>query len=391
MADSILQQIQCSKCNFEHRIALCNRSNFHMKSTITYFEISESMKWTKYMVNMISFLLCIFGIVSNLLVIITISNKKNKAEFKEFNQYKYMRIRAICSCLILSIHFMSWLTECDYPFQIFCSVLRKTLFLQYLKIILGQVLATSLRFFINFSYIAFSFCRLALIGNEHNKLVKFMSEMGIKKYVSITIFISSILSVIKYFSYRINYGMVDHSYPINYDYESMELLLAGKNYFIINFVSDLLNYVVFLLIHLSIDIVMVIKFRKILNDQFEKLNEYSTKEQLEKRKIEHETALNNAIYMVILNSVVGVLLKFPTCVYSVIFMYFNIYKTDKAGGYFSKNSGIGIFYHRACVDSHFCDLFSTLANFLYLLHISIQLFFYLRFDRKFKIAFDRIL
>ena len=95
------------------------------------------------------------------------------------------------------------------------------LFVQYIKIVVIEVLATCLRFMINFLNIAFSFSRIALIGMNHNKLVKFMSEIGIKKYVAISLLFSSILSVIKYFSYKINYGLVNITYPIHYDYESV--------------------------------------------------------------------------------------------------------------------------------------------------------------------------
>ena len=378
-----------SKCNFTHRISMCNKSNFHIKPIISYYDIGQSIICTKYILNMTSYLLCIFGFVTNLLVIITISSKKNEAEFKDFNQYKYMRINSICSCLLLSIHFLSWLTDCNYPYWIFCSKVRKTYFFQYFKIIVGQILATSLRFMINFAYIAFSFCRLALIGKDHNKLVKFMSEIGIKKYVLITLLISLILSSVKYFSYRINFGFVEQSYPINYDYLSTDSYIR-KEYYIINFVSDLLNYVVFILINMSIDIAMVIELRRILNERLEKSKQFNTKEQQEKKQTENETVLNNTISMVIINTVVGVLLKFPLCLYSLIFMYYRINRFKHYRSSLIMKPGFPYFIEHVCVESYLCEMFLTLADFLYLLHISIQFFFYIRFDKKFKIAFKRI-
>ena len=378
-----------SKCNFEHRISLCNKSNFHIKPIISYYDIGQSMIWTKSIINIASYFLCIFGFVTNLLVIITISSKKNKAEFKDFNQYKYMRINSICSCLLLSIHVLSWITDCNYPYGIFCSKVRKTYFFQYLKIIVGQILATSLRFMINFLYIAFSFCRLALIGKEPNKFVKFMSEIGIKKYVFISLLISLVLSAVKYFSYRINNGMIDKSYPINYDYQGFKYLYHDtKIYFIINFISDLMNYVVFILIHMSMDIGMVIKLRKTLNERLEKSKEFSTKEQQEKKETENESVFQNAISMVIWNTVVGVLLKIPTCIYSLVFMHSVINKSDRETHDFSNR--LSFFILNVCSKSYFCEMFFTLADFLYLLYISIQFFFYKRFDKKFKIAFKRI-
>lgn len=179
------------------------------------------------------------------------------------------------------------------------------------------------------------------------------------------------------------------SYPINYNYESILTEANYKTYFIINFVSDLLNYIVFLLIHLIIDIGMVVKLRQTLNEKLENTKEYITKEQQEKRQTESELAMDNAIFMVILNTIVSVLLKLPTCVYSLIFMYYNIYKLN--GYYMYYNPRFGIFFKLICMESYFCDMLLTMANFLYLLHISIQFFFFKRFDKKFKTAFDRIL
>jgi hypothetical protein len=366
---------------------MCNKSNYHIKPILTYFEIGEAMKLIKYVIYITSFLLCLFGIVSNILVVVTISDKDNIAEFKGINQYSYMRINSICSCLLLSIHFLSWISDCVYPYSVFCSQIRKTLFVQYIKIVVIEVLATCLRFMINFLNIAFSFSRIALIGMDHNKLVKFMSEIGIKKYVAISLLFSSILSVIKYFSYKINYGLVNITYPIHYDYESVLVNVSSRAYFVINFVSDLFNYIVFLLIHLSIDIGMVLKLRQTLNEKLEKSKEYNTAEQQEKKQGENDAVLNNVIFMVILNTVVGFVLKLPTCIYSLIFMYFNFYSANQSN--LLNHPAYGVFFKSVCLDSYFCDMLLTLDDFLYFCFISLQFFFYKRFDKKFKTAYER--
>ena len=135
------------------------------------------------------------------------------------------------------------------------------------------------------------------------------------------------------------------------------------------------------------DIVMVIKLRKTLNERMEKSKEYSTKEQQKKKETENESVLNNAISMVIFNTVVGVLLKLPTCIYSLIFMYSFIHRSKNLIVDFSNRSEF--FIRNVCSRSYFCEMFFTLADFLYLLYISIQFFFYKRFDKKFKAAFER--
>ena len=380
-----------SRCNFERRLEMCNRTNFEIKPVITYFEIKEIMIMIESVFNIASYPLSIFGIVTNLFIIITISSKKNKEDFNGIKQYSYLRINSICSCLILIIHFFSWLNGCFYPYQVFCSEARKTLFIQYVKIIIVEVFGTSLRIMNNFTYIAFAFNRISLIGKDHNKLVKFMSDVGIKKYTAVCLLISIGLSSVKFFSYRINDETDGSDYPIEYN-----IMLAydfgnekkSTIYFVFNFVSDLLNYLVFLLIHLSIDIGMIVKLRQTLNEKFEKAKAYSTKDQQEKKKKENETAVNKAISMVILNTALNILFKVPSLIYSIFNFYESIYRIDYT--YLLLHGGFGRFYIAFCHDANFCHMFLRLSDLLFFISISIQLFFFVHFDKKFKITFYRI-
>ena len=381
-----------SRCNYERRLEICNRTNFEIKPVITYFEIKETMIMIESVINIVSYPLSIFGILTNLFIIITISSKKNKEDFKGIKQYNYLRINSICSCLILIIHLFSWLNGCFYPYQIFCSEARKTLFLQYVKIVIVEVFETSLRFMNNFTYIAFALNRISLIGKDYNKLVKFMSDVGIKKYTAVCFLISIGLSSVKFFSYRINYGKGDnYYYPTEYSF----ILLYDNGgekkstlFFTFNFISDLLNYLVFLLIHLSIDIVMIVKLRQTLNEKLEKAKAYITKDQQEKKKKENETAVNKAILMVILNTALNIIFKVPTLIYSIIDFYESIYRLDF--NYLANHGGFGRFYITFCHDAYFCHMFLRLSDLLFFISISIQLFFFVHFDKKFKITFYRI-
>ena len=378
-----------SKCNFKSRIDNCNRSNYQVKSVVTYFDIYESMFLVNTVLNILSYILPVFGVVTNVLTIVTISKKANKAEFKDLKQYHYMRINSICSCFILCIHFISWLSDCVYPYQVFCSEVRKTLFFQYLKIIGVEILTTLLRFINNFIYVGFAFSRISLIGKDHNKLIKFISDLSVFKFTFASLILSMCLSVVKFFSYRVNKGDPTSSYPMQFDYESIRIDEVDFTpiYFIFNFISDLLNYQVFLFVHLSIDIGMVVKLKQTLNEKLEKSKAYISKDQQEKKEKENETVLDDAVYMVILNSVVGTLLKLPLFLYSLIYFYYSIYRMNDLN--FLNHPGFGRFYTRFCIDAYFCDMFHTLADFMYSLLISIHFFVSKRFDRKFRAAFER--
>ena len=366
------------KCNFEQKLQLCNMSNFEPKHISTIFEIEQAMIMTQTVINFLSYFLSIFGIVTNLLVIITISSKKNKEEFKDIKQYDYLRLNSICNCLILLIHMISWLNQCNYPFQVFCPIIRKTVFMQWFKIIVEETLMTALKFMNNFTYVGFAFNRISLIGKDHNKLVKFMSDLGIKKYIAFSLFISIGFSVIKVFEYDINPIIPYISYPVSYEYISNSELDSNSLFYIFNFISDLINHLVFLLVNLAIDIGMIVKLRHTLNEMLEKAKSYGTKVQQEAKKKESENALNNARSMIIWNTTLNFLFKLPSALYSLFYLYYAITKSNILNHPIFSN-----FYRHFCIDGEICNMIITLSEFLYFLCISIQLFFYKHFDKKF--------
>jgi len=125
--------------------------------------------------------------------------------------------------------------------------------------------------------VAFALNRISLLGKDQSGLVKFMSKVGIKKFIGVTLFISLILSAVKFFKYSINYELSEFNFPFSndlnifqykHDYEGVEILV--QVYFIMTFISDLLNYVVLFIICFVIDIWMVIKLRRTLNEKYEK-------------------------------------------------------------------------------------------------------------------------
>lgn len=331
--------------------------------------------------------MCVFGLVTNILIIVTISSKSNAAEFKEFKQYDYLRLNSICNCAILAIHLASWLNKCVYPFQVFCPVIRKLVFFQYFKIVVGEMLMSALQFMTNFTYLAFAFNRISLIGKEHNKLVKFMSDVALWKYVAVSLFVSILMSVGKFFEYDINQGLTTFTYPISYDYFSSALSSPpNPALFIVNFISDVLNHFVLLLLNAAVDVGMIVKLRRTLREKFEKAKVYSTLEQQEKRISDNESVVNNVIAMVILNTTFNVALKLPTASYSFIYLFYSISRLLPP---LASSASFVSFFNRFCIGASFCDMLFQLAGFLYLLSISVPFFFYKHYDKKLNVAFRR--
>lgn len=376
-----------STCDFQNRLDLCNKTNFIAKHISSYFELGEAMKMTKIVLNIVSYILSIFGIVTNLLIIITISHKQNKADFKEYKQYDYLRLNSIFNCFILLIHLISWLNECNYPFQVFCPVIRKVVFMQYFKIIIEEVLMYALKFMNNFTYTGFAFNRISLIGKDHNKLVKFMSDIAIWKYIGVTSILSVGLSIVKFFEFDINKGQMVYSYPLSYEEYNFHVDIVPSNptLYIINLISDIFNYAVFLIVHFIIDIGMIVKLKQTLNEKLEKSKAYCTKEQQEKKSIESESVLNKARSMIICNTSLNIFFKLPSTLFTIFNLFFIQYDFNPEN--FWKYPRFVEFYHDICINGYVCETLFYFSNFLYFFYIFIQLFIYIHYDKKFALAF----
>ena len=295
--------------------------------------------------------------------------------------------------VISVIELLSWMTECFYPFEVFCPEIRKLVAIQFFKIIFKECFVTMLRFMLNFTYVAFALNRISLIGKDHGKLVTFMSELGVKKYIGITLLISISLSWIKGFKYEINYFYPDpdSNFPMP---NEMDILLTSPYssrfidfYFTFNSISELVNYLVFVVICIIIDICMVVKLRKTLNEKNKK-SDSMNKTQNQNKKAENEEAVKKAIKMVVLNSSIGILFKLPVCIIPLINMFAKFYYKNKSSKY--SHPSFHIFYTSMLIDCGFSTLIQDMSHLFFTLSLSIQMFIYNRFDKKFRTGYDRL-
>ena len=204
-----------SKCNFDERIRLCNKSNYQIKEIWDRNDFLILSKKLQIAVKVLIYLISLFGLFTNFIAAIVILKKENSDLFKGFKQYSYLYLNSIFCMIILVIEILSWMSECFYPFEVFCPEIRKLVVIQFFKIIFKECLVTMLRFMCNFTYVAFALNRISLIGREHGKLVTFMSDLGMKKYIGVTLLTSAIFSWIKGFRYQVNYSYPHLNFPIS--------------------------------------------------------------------------------------------------------------------------------------------------------------------------------
>ena len=131
---------------------------------------------------------------------------------------------------------------------------------------------------------------------------------------------------------------------------------------------------------------MVVQLRRILSIKTKKSESMNQNQNKNNKKAEFEEAVNKAIKMVVLNSTIGIFFKFPVCfipLLNVFAQYF--YKSDNHL-YFS----FTLFYSML-FESDFYVLMQDMSHFLFTLSLSIQLFIYIRFDKKFQIGYQRLI
>ena len=380
-----------SKCFFPRLIDLCNKSNYAIKpffDTSDYMELNEIFK---IFIKILSYIISLFGMITNLLVIITILHKKNKELFKEFKQFSYLWINSIFSCLILVIEILSWMSEYFYPYEFFCPEIRKSIFVQIFKIVFKECLINSLRLMCNFTYVAFTFNRISLIDKDHGKFVKFFSTIDKKTYIGVCFLISSGFSVIKYFKYEINFDRLESNFPISKDLDLSGTFWTQESndtFFILNLIFDFLNYVMFEILTSIIDVYMVLRLRRVLDDKF-KQSESLIKEakKLENIKKEHEGALKKANKLVILNTTISILFKMPIAFLPIINVYAEFYYKKDSNPV--NHPSFDLFYS-FLIDSGFYHIIIEISNFFYTFSLSILLFIYLKFDKKFHEGFKLI-
>ena len=168
-----------------------------------------------------------------------------------------------------------WLSECFYPFEVFCLGVHKTVVTQLFKMVFKECFVTALKFMSNFSYLAFALIRISLIGQKQSKITEFMSNLAIWKYLLGSLLISLAFSWIKYFKYSINYGQEDLNFPIWNELDiSTPLVILPRImdfYRIFNCISDLINYLVFVIICFLYDLKMLLKLKSTVRESIKRI------------------------------------------------------------------------------------------------------------------------
>ena len=159
-------------------------------------------------------------------------------------------------------------------------------------------------------------------------------------------------------------------------------------YFVYNLLSDLVNYFVFVIVCVIVDICMVIQLRRVLNEKSMKSAMMSANQkQIEMKKAESEAAVNKAVKMVVLNSAIGILFKVPVCFIPLLNVYAEYFYKYSYSRFFHSYFA---YIYPILIKTEFHSAIQSMSNLFYTLSLAIQMFIYIRFDKKFRVGYERL-
>lgn len=389
-------------CDFDHRVSLCKKTNFqanklsHSAEALTAYDYLQIFQTVSLILRSV---IGALGIVTNLISCYVIVHNIHM-EFMRDKHYMYMVLHCVSNIIICLIELVILMNECEYPFSFFCSSIRKFVAIQYVKIIFGEFLDNTCRLVSNFTFFAFSLCRMSKVGKKHDKFTVFISDLSVKKYMSAVILLSGSMSVCKALEFKINSDYPEFTYPISFfqnphlsgwQYTSVYIFIA-----VINVLHNLINYFIFVIVHLIVDIVLVTRLWRVIKEKEEKMTKYS-----EKTQKENEESKRRVILMVILNSTVNLCTKIPLMITSMNDLRMIIQKPYSYIGDFDYKEYFNLFYELDqfitsfsfkyyCSSRQSCLLFQKFGNCLFLFSLSIIFYFLKYFDKNFKTAYDLI-
>ena len=383
------------KCGFKSRLESCKRSNFKIKprQEISGFDL---MIISQFLLVIFTPIVSLFGVVTNLLVVLTVIDKKNRKQLKE-KQYTYMALNSLSNLLILSIQILALVNECQYPFGIFCSSIRKYKLVQYFKIIFVEMISAFLRLISNFTYLAFSINRIFLIRKSKGFFESF-SKLSTVVYIIVAAVISFLLSLIKAFRFKINLFMALESYPYifyrNLLYYANETKTTYQLLFIFDAVYDLVNYVVFAFLMFLLDVVFFIRVRAALKEKgakYKVLYALIDPHYMEKKTKEDNKILRKITLLIVSTTIVSFASKVPNSVTSLNDL--RLLSTTPFN-HLEITTGVGHELFKfpytmktICYLDEICSIFNNFGNFLFMLSLSLNFFFFLNFDKNFNSAF----
>lgn len=392
-----LSKSNFKNCDFRQRIKLCSRGS-KTKISETKFTSFDLVLVFELVVLILSSSVSFLGIGTNLATIIVILKEVNKKTMRE-KHYMYICLHCASNMIICFIQLLNLMSECQYPIGFYCSSIRYLVAIQYIRIIFGEYFNSMFRLISNFTYLGFSLCRMSRVGKDHGKLIILMNNLSIKTYMGVCVVFSGGLSICKALQFDINRDLPLLGFPLPFSQNIYRTRWSSSSHYValtvVNAIYDMINYFLFVFVHLIVDIVLVRKLKRVIEEKQEKMREMSG---IENEKIlkDNEESKKRALLMVVFCLSFNLVTKFPSMIASLNDVRILILRPyDKHAMLNAELFGFNPFrtvlsFKFFCSNEKSCLLFQNFGNFLFLISLSSILGFLRKFDKNFAIAFENV-
>jgi len=380
--------------------SLCDRERFSIKS---FWGIDDYIGLNKRLnegIKISTYIVSLIGAITNLLIVVMILLKEHN------KRYNYLCAKAIFSLLILIIQLLSWMSECFYPYEVFCPQIHKLVGIQLFKMIFKECLVATFRFMCSFTYLAFIIKSIPVFfgkrkesgGTKENTTTKSPTciKMHFKTYLGVTLFISSLLSVAKYFKYEINFDQPEANYPMSQELyiDVVTVSTITSVQLIMNAVSDILNYIVFVVVIFIFEVILTVRLRQEFNDLKAK---QSPENDVSEKIGETEREKKCAIRRLVINTVISIICKVPISLISLVNLHVKIFanqvfdydESDDDEYHKNYNPAFPSFYS-FLLNSDLYESLLSCFDLFYTIAISIQFFIYIGIDLKMRIMLSQL-
>ena len=365
------------ECQFEKRFKMCQIIEYkggHKFDFQIDFDILYLIKLLEFnLLVILAPILAFLGIINNVLTIFIIRNKNMKKDFEE-SMYKHIIINSVFNIFFCVIMILKLINTCIFfgP-SIFCSNVYQEDWAQNFKIILIHFLGNATKMCSNFSYLAFSLSRLLLVTrqkeSDQNSKSHFKNRL-VFIYIFLLTLISLILSCFKLFQYRKNedfimskefpYEIRDEQYCENIINKfQCELFNALKLF------NGSLNDILFVILNIIVDLILLIKFKKIIDSKLRQISDLAHYKLIEKSK-------KNLNRMILLNSFIYIFSHLPEFVMTLLLIIYS----KKILNF--------------CKNEFSCDLLNEEAEVFGLISIVCQFYVFKIFDKHFRRSIEEI-
>jgi hypothetical protein len=376
-----LETFDWLKCNISQRLNDCKLQNTKKEARIFRFDNDNNvyyfLKWLQLILLVIlQPILGAIGQINNILVIMTILNKKHRHDFKD-PMYSHILINATFNIIYCSVLMLNLVNTClSFRSTIFCSTIFQEDSTQLFKIIVIHFLGNVFRMCSNLSYLFFSFRRLVLVSMyKESSIFNRMTQINLKLYTFLIITFCSILSLFRIFQYDINFDRnprKDFPFETRDEFFCQNKLNAIQCIFFNSFkiLNRFLNDILSVILNVIIDFCLFKNFNLHLKEKvaLTRRNIYldlDFHKDIKKKK-------KNLNRMILLNGFIYILSHIPEFLSSILLIVFS-----KKISHF-------------CFVRLSCDLVNEEMAIFSLISIVTQFYIFLMFDKNFRKSFIEI-